>query len=335
MSETKTQHPPAPFWIGGLTGIIFLIFVVGVASYYFPVNVGNRVVTVIVKKGDSFRTVARELEVKKVISSQFLLKVAAVTYGLDRKLTPGRYDFTGRNSCSSVLKKLRKGDFVRMKITIPEGSTIWETAALLAGPLELDSEYMVSLNLDTAFLNSLSIPSLEGYLYPETYYIPWGSNAEETLRMIVGMYYNMTDTIWPDTIAAGLDKDEIIRLASIIESETSHDGEKNLVSSVYHNRLKREMRLQADPTVIYGLGGLDRPLFKKDLNKNTPYNTYINKGLPPTAINSPGIEAIKAALNPDSTDYLYFVADNSGKHLFSRTNAEHNQARQRIKSGGN
>lgn len=331
MSDNKSQHPPAPFWISGITAIIFLAFLVGVLSYYYPVNVGNRVVTVIVEKGDSFRSVARKLEQQKVISSQFLLKLAAVTYGLDRKLTPGRYDFTGRNSCSSVLKKLRKGDFVRMKITFPEGSTIWETAALFSGPLELDSEYIVSLNQDTALLNSLELPCLEGYLFPETYYIPWGSNAEETIRLVVGQYYNMTDSIWPDTIVSGLSKHEIIILASIIEAETNYGNERDLVSSVYHNRLRKKMRLQADPTVIYGLGGLERPLYKKDLNKKTPYNTYVNKGLPPTPINSPGLEAIKAALNPALSEYLFFVADNTGKHQFSRTNAEHNLARQKIK----
>lgn len=335
MTDKIKEHPPEQFWIAGITGLIFLAFVVGVASYYYPVNVGNRVVTVIVEKGDSFRTVARKLENDGVISSQFLLKLAAVTYGLDRRLTPGRYDFTGRNSCNSVLKKLRKGDFVRMKITIPEGTTIWAAAKLLAVPLELDSEYIVTLNSDSALLNSLEIPCLEGYLFPETYHIPWGSNAEETVRLILGMYYNMTDSIWPDTIVAGMSKEDVIKLASIIESETSYDGEKGLVSSVYHNRLKKDMRLQADPTVIYGLGGLDRPLYKKDLDKKTPFNTYLNKGLPPTPINSPGLEAILAALYPDSSDYLYFVADNNGRHFFSRTNAEHNRARDRIKKERN
>lgn len=335
MSDDIKQHPPEPFWIAGITGLIFLAFLVGVLSFYYPVNVGNRVVTVIVKKGDSFRTVARELEQKGVITSQFLLKLVAVTYGLDRKLTPGRYDFTGRNTCNSVLKKLRKGDFVRMKITIPEGSTIWQTAGLLAGPLELDSEYIVSLNTDSALLSALEIPCLEGYLYPETYYIPWGSNAEESIRLLVGQYYNLTDSIWPDTIVGGLSKHEVIILASIIESETNHGDERGLVSSVYHNRLRKDMRLQADPTVIYGLGGLDRPLYKKDLEKSTPYNTYLNKGLPPTPINSPGLEAIMAALNPDSSDFLYFVANNSGRHLFSRTNTEHNLARRKIKEERN
>ena len=318
-----------------LFAILALAVLVAVLTYYLPVNLGGEVVTIIVKPGDSFANVAHQLVLNGVISSKFLLKVPARLYGIDKKLIPGRYDFTGRNSCYSVLKKLRRGDFVRIKITFPEGSTIWETARLLADSLDLDQEYIKVLNKDTALLNSLELPCLEGYLYPETYYFPWGSNAEEAIKEMVIMFHNMTDSIWPDTIAGRLSKGEVIILASIIESETNHGNERDLVSSVYHNRLKKKMRLQADPTVIYGLGGLDRPLWKKDLEKKTPYNTYVIYGLPPTPINSPGLEALKAALNPALSEYYFFVADNYGKHQFSTTNAEHNQARQRIKSGGN
>ena len=205
----------------------------------------------------------------------------------------------------------------------------------MADSLELDADYIVALNYDSTLLNSLKLPCLEGYLYPETYYFPWGYNAEEAIKDMVIMYHNMTDSIWSDTIVGGISRQEIIILASIIEAETNHGNERDLVSSVYHNRLRKGMRLQADPTVIYGLGGLDRPLYKKDLEKKTPYNTYILKGLPPTPINSPGLEAIKAALNPALSEYYYFVADNYGNHQFSSTNAEHNRARQKIKAGGN
>ncbi len=315
--------------------IIALALLIAVLTYYLPVNIGTDVVTVIIKPGDSFADVAHQLVSNGVVSSKFLLKVPAVLYAIDKKLIPGRYDFTGRNSCFSVLKKLRRGDFVRIKITIPEGSTIWETAKYLADSLELDAEYVVSLNTDTALLTALDLPCLEGYLFPETYYFPWGYNAEEAIKDMVILYHNMTDSIWPDTIAGGLTKNEVIILASIIEAETNHGNERDTVSSVYHNRLRKKMRLQADPTVIYGLGGLDRPLYKKDLEKKTPFNTYIFKGLPPSPINSPGLEAVRAALHPAWSEYYYFVADNYGRHQFSSTNAEHNRARQKIKAAGN
>jgi len=328
MARDKKKHI-------GVTAIVMAIvalaLLIAVLTYYLPVNIGGDVVTIVIKPGDTFADVAKQLVTNGVVSSKFLLKIPARLYEIDKKLIPGRYDFTGRNSCYSVLKKLRRGDFVRIKITIPEGSTIWETARILADSLELDAAYIASLNNDTALLSSLELPCLEGYLYPETYYFPWGYNAEETIKDMVILFHNMTDSIWPDIIAGGLNRHEIIKLASIIESETNHGNERDLVSSVYHNRLGKNMLLQADPTVIYGLGGLKRPLSKKDLNAKTPYNTYLTKGLPPTPINSPGLEAIKAALNPALSDYLFFVADNTGKHLFSRTNVEHNLARQKIK----
>ena len=211
------------------------------------------------------------------------------------------------------------------------GKTIRQMAKLLEDSLQLDAEYTISLNTDTALLNSLELPCLEGYLFPETYYLPWGCDAEESIRLMVGQYYAITDSVWPDSIAGELSRNETMILASIIEAETSIGSERGLVSSVYHNRLRSKMRLDADPTVIYGLGGLDRPLWLKDLKKDTPYNTYLHRGLPPTPINSPGLAAIKAALYPVESDYYYFVADNGGKHLFSKTNAEHNRNRQRIK----
>src|SRR3990172_1159430 len=162
-----------------VTAIAALALLIAVLTYYLPVNIGGDVVTIVIKPGDSFADVAHQLVSNGVVSSKFLLKVPARLYEIDKKLIPGRYDFTGRNSCYSVLKKLRWGDFVRIKITIPEGSTIWETARILADSLELDADYVASLNNDSALLSALELPCLEGYLYPETYYFPWGYNAEE------------------------------------------------------------------------------------------------------------------------------------------------------------
>ncbi len=300
-------------------------------TYYYPKNIGDKIVIVIVKQGDSFTSVTGQLVDGGVLSSKVMLKIPARIFGVDKKLIPGRYDFTGKNSYSSVLKKLGQGDFVRIKVTIPEGATIWQTAALLSDSLKFEADSLQALNKETEFLSERELSYLEGYLFPETYYFPWGSSAREAAVIMVQQYRSMTDSIWPEAITASLTKEEIIILASIIEAETGAGNERELVSSVYHNRLKKKMKLDADPTVIYGLGGLKRPLWLKDLKKRTPYNTYLNRGLPPTPINSPGLAAIKAALYPAETDYYYFVADNGGKHLFSKTNAEHNRNRQRIK----
>ena len=301
-------------------------------AYYHRVDLGDRVVPIIIESGASFESVANELLVAGVVESRLTLKLAARWFGIDRKLTPGRYDFTGENSCRSVLKKFREADFVRIKVTVPEGATLWQVAAILAEKLDHDSAKVMSVVQDTIFLTKMGLPCFEGYLFPETYFFPWGTRAEDAVEEMVVMHRSMTDSIWPEHLPMDLSRDEIVRLASIIEAETGLDSERVIVASVYTNRLRANMKLDADPTVVYGLGGLDRPLYRKDLERDTPYNTYLKKGLPPTAINSPGLASIRAALSPRETEYLYFVADNKGGHRFSRTNAEHNRARREIQA---
>jgi len=331
MEKTDTKKSIFKY-IGKLAAVVALAaLILGAVTYYFPKNIGDKTVIVIVKQGDSFKSVAGKLVDGGVLSSKVMFKILARLFGVDKRLIPGRYDFTGKNSYSSVLKKLGQGEFVRIKVTIPEGATIWETAAMLADSLKFVPDSIRALNKETKFLTEQELPYLEGYLFPETFYFPWGSSAREAAAIMVKQYRSMTDSLWPEQIVASLTKEEIIILASIIEAETGDGNERELVSSVYHNRLKKKMKLDADPTVIYGLGGLKRSLWLQDLKKRTPYNTYLNRGLPPTPINSPGLAAIKAALYPAESDYYYFVADNGGKHLFSKTNAEHNRNRQRIK----
>lgn len=318
-----------------LLPIVFIVLLIPgyfLASYLWPVDLGSETVTIIVKPGDGFQKVGDQLLAREVVKSRAMLFAPAQWRGIDKKLVPGRYDFTGSNSCRSVLDKFENGDFVIVKVTIYEGAPIWKVASILAHQLEIDSAEIVALNTDTTFLNTLDIPCLEGYLFPETYFIPWGTDTRKILVDMVSMHRKQTADIWPEEIINDLSREEIIVLASIVEAEALLDEEKPKVASVYQNRIRRRMKLDADPTVIYGLGGLDRPLSRGDLRKDTPYNTYRRRGLPPTPINSPGLSAIKAALNPESTDFLFFVADGTGGHRFSRTNAEHNQARYEIRN---
>ncbi|UCG62904.1 MAG: endolytic transglycosylase MltG [Candidatus Zixiibacteriota bacterium] len=312
--------------------VALLVTVVYLVRIYTEgVDIGDRVVTIIIKKGDALSHIAQQLVDEGVVYSRTMLVYPARLMSLDRKLTPGRYDFTGENSCRSVLKKLESADFVRIKVTIPEGASLWEVAALVTEKLPLDSAAFVGLDDDTIFLSRHDIPGLEGFLFPETYFFAWGISEDEAAHEMIEMYSRMTESIWPDSIAGGMSRYDIVKLASIIEAETGLVDERDLVSSVYHNRLRKNMKLDADPTVIYGLRGLKRPLYTKDLRKDTPYNTYLHRGLPPTPINSPGLASIKAALYPAESEYLFFVANESGGHYFSRTNAEHNRAKQRVK----
>lgn len=315
-----------------LIALAFLAIAYSMILYNRTIDSGDKITTVIISQGDSLNKILNQLLDEKVIDSKTIFKIGARLKGVDKKLVPGRYDFSGKNSVKSVLQKLEDADFYKVKITIPEGNTIWETAALLAKSLDIDSAKIHNLNFDTLFLKENDLPYLEGYLFPETYYIAWGTDEKTTVTELINMFKKQTNDLIKDTYYNNLDFREIIILASIIEAETGLVDEREMVSSVYHNRLKQNMKLDADPTVIYGLDGLDRPLYRKDLKKDTPYNTYMNKNLPPTPINSPGLASIKAAIKPAQSDYLFFVADNSGRHIFSKTNAEHNRAIRKIKS---
>jgi len=321
-----------------IKGIIIAVVSLAVAlagyalvAYVYPVDMGARVVSITIEPGDTFPQVAEKLLALGVVRSRWMLKLPAQWRGIDRKLTPGLYEFTGRNSCRSVLAKLERADFVNIRVTIPEGAPIWKAASILASRMEIDSATVMALNTDSDFLSRLGVPCLEGYLFPDTYFFPWGTPVEKMLRDMVTTFHTQTDSLWMLLSPDGLGRDEIVTLASIVEAEAMVDDEKPMIASVYRNRLARRMKLDADPTVMYGLGGLDRPLYRRDLREKTPYNTYLIRGLPPTPINSPGLEAIRAALRPADSDYLFFVADGSGRHRFSRTNAEHNRARQEIR----
>ena len=315
--------------------VLFLTAVFSYRSYTEQIDIGDRVISLIIKPGSGLNTVMTTLIDEGVIQSKYMFKYPARFRGIEKKLIPGRYDFSGLNSCRSVLDRLEIGDVFKHKITIPEGNMIWETASLLAAKLNLDSAVIHNFNSDSSFLQQFEIKGLEGYLFPETYYLPWGINERAVVTELVLMYKEQTKSLWTETTANSLSQYDVIKIASIIEAETGLVDERALVSSVYHNRIRKNMKLDADPTVIYGLGGLTRPLYRKDLKKDTPYNSYMRRGLPPTPINSPGLASIKAAIKPEKSDYLYFVADNNGQHYFSKTNAEHNRAIKRIKAERN
>ncbi len=304
----------------------------GYYLYAYTVDIGDRVVSVIIKPGDTLNSIAKQLLSEGVVDSRSMLVYPARFMSLDKKLTPGRYDFTGKNSCQSVLVKLKRADFLRIKVTIPEGTPVWKVAAMISEKLQLDSATFVGLNHDSVFLARYDLPVLEGYLFPETYFFAWGISETDVADEMIAMFRKQTGSIWPESIVDNMSQYDIVKLASIIEAETGLVDERTVVSSVYHNRLRKNMKLDADPTVIYGLGGLDRPLYLKDMRKDTPYNTYMHRGLPLTPINSPGLASMKAALNPAESDYYFFVANDSGRHHFSRNNAEHNRAKERIKA---
>ncbi len=273
--------------------------------------------TVIVERGASLTAIAENLQSGGVIDDAFLFRLSARLYRVSRSLKAGEYAFPARVSMGGVIDILVSGETVIRQFTVPEGLTSAEVMTLIAGVEGLVGE------LD-------GVPT-EGSLLPETYNYAWADARPD----IVGrMEKAMADTLaelWP-TRAEGLPIDtpaEAVILASIVEKETGVAEERALVAGVFINRLKRGMRLQSDPTVVYaltgGTGPLDRALRSRDLRVDNPYNTYGNAGLPPGPIANPGRAALEAVLNPAETDYLYFVADGTGGHAFAKTLAEHNR----------
>ena len=306
---------------GALLGLFLFIF------FYPNPGDGSQVIFEI-PRGSNFKQVSRVLYEEGIIPNEFNFKLAAFLYGSENKLKAGRFTIPSGLNYFELIDFLLKGGFdEQVLVTIPEGIWQHDLAGLLKAKLNIDSSAFMKLSENKYFLAELGInsKSIEGYLLPNTYYFYKNSKSEEVLRKLA----NEMDKVFDAKVEARLKelkmtKHEILTLASIIEAESNIPSEYKRISAVYHNRLKKWMPLEADPTIQYlkRNGKHNRVLFK-DLEIDSPYNTYKNYGLPPTPINNPGIEAIYAALYPEKNDYLFFVADGTGAHKFSKSYKEH------------
>jgi UPF0755 protein len=219
-------------------------------------------------------------------------------------------------------------------VTIPEGLTLKQIAGILKKEIQIDSTDFMRVAENRQFAQSMGISAsdLEGYLFPDTYKLSWGMSSEKIAQMMVEQFKKtFTDSLLKRAQEINFSLLEVVTLASLIEAEAKDGKEREIISAVYHNRLKRGMLLQCDPTVIYGLPDVDRALVLEDLEIDSPYNTYKYPGLPPGPIGNPGKASLLAALYPAPVDYLYFVAKGDGTHVFSTTLEEHNRARSKIK----
>jgi len=281
----------------------------------------------IVKKGSGLRTVATELERRRLIKSKDLFMLWAILKGGTRDIKAGEYSLNRSMAPVRIFNILASGAVKTHPLTIPEGLTAEQIADILAKKNLVNKREFMSLVRDKTRVASYHIdgPSLEGYLYPDTYLISRDLDARELVDLMVRRFWK----VFNDLIR-GQKRDmslrEIVTLASIVEKETGLAEERPVIASVFLNRLKKRMRLESDPTVIYGLKNFDGNLKRKDLRTPNPYNTYTNHGLPPGPIANPGRESLMAVINPAETDYLYFVSRNDGSHCFSTTLKEHNRA---------
>jgi UPF0755 protein len=277
----------------------------------------------------SFKTVASILSQKGLIVSRWWFRLLGKIQGAERKIKPGEYDLHTRMRPGEILNTLVRGKIVLYPVLVPEGLTARQISALFSQAGLADEAVMNRLINDPDFVKAMAIeaPSLEGYLFPDTYYFPRLTRPEEILKTMVGRSRQMfTPELRVRAANVHLTEREVVILASIIEKETGQNGERSMISAVFHNRLKKHWPLQSDPTVIYDIPGFDGNLTRAHLTRATPYNTYMHAGLPPGPIANPGLMAIMAALDPAPVDYLYFVSRNDGTHQFSATLAEHNRA---------
>lgn len=293
-----------------------------------------------VPKGASFKEVLRDLREKGLIKNPWILYLYGRLSQKDSQIKAGHYLVEPFQSPKDLFELLSQGKGLAVKVTIPEGLTLREVAEKLKEKGLIDSEQdFLALCQDEDFIRSLGLEalSLEGYLFPDTYYFDLSARPEEIVKVMVENFLKKWDPSFSKRAKElGLTEYEVLILASIIEKEALLSEEKPLISAVFHNRLKRRMPLCADPTVIYGLkqSYWNFDLKRKHLKTPTPYNTYLLKGLPPTPICNPGLGSIKAALYPAKVPYLYFVSRNDGSHYFSTTYKEHLEAVYLYQKGG-
>jgi peptidoglycan lytic transglycosylase G len=286
-------------------------------------------VVVEIPKGVSLSQVGKILEDRGIISSRLVFKLVAMIRGEQRKIQAGEYLLETGSDAGNVLDQLISGKTRSFPITVPEGYTQFQVAALFEQLGLMQRSDFLNLAGDKKFLKAQGIggPSLEGYLFPDTYFLKSSERKDGKAlvsRMIKRFHEVYDKHVRPTAKQYGWDTHRVVTLASLIEKEAKAT-EHALVSSVFHNRLRKNWKLQSDPTVIYGIKPMGAKITRKDLKRKHPYNTYENPGLPPGPIANPGKASLIAAVKPAPSDYFYFVAKNDGTHHFSKSLKEHNR----------
>ena len=289
-------------------------------------------VRVVVPQGASFRAAADSLGNAGVIRSPTLFRVYAKVRGGDRAIKPGTYLLRRGSSWNTVLTALREGKGMMFTVTIPEGFTLTQIVPAIARALEVPADSVIAATRDTAHLDRLGVPTpmLEGYLFPDTYMFLPGTPARVAVNAMVRRFEQVWRPEWTarlDTL--GMTRHEVVTLASIVEREAKRPDERPVIAGVYRNRLRAGMRLEADPTVQYARGIHTNRVLFRDLDVDSPYNTYRHAGLPPGPIASPGEASLRASLYPADVPYKFFVAYPDGRHEFTVDFTQHSAARRK------
>lgn len=313
--------------------VFFILLIISALWFFYEFNLSKkgpeRTVVFEVKEGSSVRSIARSLEEWDLIKNRHIFLIGYRIFFPSKNLRAGEYSLDLPLSSNEILKRLIEGKVLLYPITIPEGLTRLEIASHVQSEYAVDKDGFLKASSRPGSILSLDnkAQNLEGYLFPETYHFPKNTSAQLMVTAMVDQFISVFDNEWQQRAKnLGFTIREIVILASLIEEETSLPEERNLVSATFHNRLRIGMKLDCDPTIIYALkqdNAYTGRLRYRDLELDTPYNTYIYPGLPPGPICNPGKESLQAALYPADEDFLYFVSKNDGSHKFSRTFREH------------
>ena len=315
---------------GGLLPILLMLWLGGYAFAPGPGDPGRNT-PLVIPPDMYYPAIENKLVEQGIIIHDPRFKLLAHLMGVANSIKAGEYIFAGAESPHQVLRDLRKGSMVQRPVTVREGANLAEIAEILGTGGWLNPDRFLELTRDPEFIQELGlkVDSLEGYLFPDTYFFErGGQNAASIIRAMVAQMQKVLSETGADQgkPESGLDVHKVLTLASIVEKETALALERPLIARVFLNRLNKRMKLQTDPTVIYGIKDFDGNLTRRHLREHTPYNTYVIRGLPPGPIGSPGREAIRAVMEPANGTYYYFVSKNNGSHYFSRSLTEHNRA---------
>jgi UPF0755 protein len=320
------------FYRSIIVHVIRFILLLCLLWYFFCLYIspgqGSVVCDISFPPGSGVHKLANELKLGGVVRSSWHFVLLTRLRGEAHHLKAGEYRLNDGMTPDEILKKISSGDVDFRKFTLPEGYSIYQAAELLEQKGYFRKSDFLGKCRETAFLKRIRIMenSVEGYLYPATYNLSRGGSEEQLLEQMTRLFNKEYAVIEKVGGVGGFSRHEIVTLASIIEKEAVLPEEKPLISSVFHNRLRIGMPLQSDPTAVYGVRAFSGKVTKSDILRPTPYNTYLNNGLPPGPIGNPGKASLQAAMQPAKTDYLYFVARQDGTHQFSRTLEEHNLA---------
>ncbi len=319
------------WWVFVLAAPALSITLVSLLTYYLASiwTYSGPDIVFEVRPGEGFSSINGRLNRQGLISSAKLFHRYSQFQNIMTKFKSGAFVIKSGSNLLEVAETLTQGKAITTTITIPEGKNIFEIGKILENSGVIDAKSFIAAAKSSEIINKLKIPGerVEGYLYPETYHFSKGTSAGRIIGTMVHQFHKKVKGLALENNPMDLNPHQVIIMASIVEKETGAGHERPMIAGVFLNRLKKGMRLQSDPTTIYGIyENYNGNLRKKHLLERTPYNTYKVSGLPKGPISNPGLDSIKAVLDPTPHQYLYFVSQNDGTHIFSKSYKEHREA---------